>query len=104
MAESTVEEIEIVRMPVSPRRALELFEALDAARSGHLGPPQCRQVDTLVNAASDEVIVIVTWASAEAHAGALRAPAAALFLEVISKFVTGTPEVRKYMRFSARSA
>jgi quinol monooxygenase YgiN len=104
MAESTVNEIEIVRMPVSPGRAFELFKALDAARSGYLGPPQCHQVDILVNAASDEVAVIITWDSEQAHAAALRAPAAALFFAVISGLATGAPEVKKYTRFATRGA
>ena len=89
-------EIEIVRIPVEPSRALELTATIESARSGYLGSPRCSGVEVLSVPEGDEITAIVRWSSAEAHEQALQSVDAAHFFKAVMTLASGPPDVRKY--------
>ena len=97
-------EIEIVRIPVSAVRAPELIQALEQARAGYLATPACQDLRLLVNQARDEVVAIVTWSSAQAHAEALKTAHAASFFKAVSTFASARPDVRSYLPMGVKEA
>ncbi|MGA8707662.1 MAG: hypothetical protein WB646_11820 [Steroidobacteraceae bacterium] len=90
-------EVEIVRIPVNAARVLELIQALKGARTGYLAAPACQAVSLLVTQASDEIAVILTWSSAQAHAEAVKTEQAASFFKAVSTLSSARPEVRAYL-------
>jgi quinol monooxygenase YgiN len=89
-------EIEIVRIRVDPQGATQLAQAVEAARGGYLAAPACHGVELLLSGERDELVAIVTWDSAQAHAEALRTPHAPVFFESVAAFALGAPDVRRY--------
>jgi quinol monooxygenase YgiN len=98
------QEFEIVRIPVREAKALQLIEALQAARAGYLAAPACQGLTLMLNEAADEVAAVVTWSSADAHNEAAKTPEAGAFFQVVTSFANGRPDVRRYRPAGAGSA
>jgi|SRR6266403_2120961 len=91
-----VREIEIVRVPVSRRDCQKMVQTIDSARSGYLSPPACLDVEVLANSQRDEVVVIITWASAKDHDESLHGSLCAAFFKEVSALAAGAAEAVRY--------
>lgn len=84
-------EIEIVRIPTAPEQADDLVRTLQAARSGYLAPPACAALD--IARGEGEVVAIIRWISAEAHARAAQLLAAGELFSAVERLASGPPSL-----------
>ena len=91
-----VRETEIVRIPVRLENQKKMLRAIESGRSGYLSAPACRGVELLTNAQQDELVLIITWESAEAHDDSLRGPHCPAFFEGVVALAAGPPQTTRY--------
>jgi quinol monooxygenase YgiN len=89
-------EVEIVRIPVNAGNRQKLIEEIQAARSGYLSAPSCVGFELLADAERNEVVVVVTWSSANTHDESLAGPHCAAFFSKVSALAAGMPEATRY--------
>ncbi|HWJ48119.1 MAG TPA: antibiotic biosynthesis monooxygenase, partial [Candidatus Udaeobacter sp.] len=89
-------ETEIVRIPVRLQNQRKMLRAIESGRSGYLSAPACRGLKVLTNAQQDELVLIITWESAEAHDESLRGPHCAAFFEGVVALAAGPPQTARY--------
>ena len=95
-------EIEIVRIPVAPEDRPALLAAMETARAGYLAPPACLGAD--VSSSDDEVVVIVRWASADAHRLRAATPSAGVFFGAVQALAAGPPSIEAFEATGGRLA
>jgi quinol monooxygenase YgiN len=88
--------IEIVRIPVAAGKLHELGAAVDAARDGYLAEPHCEGADAYGSADGGELIVVVRWASRQAHDDAAASPAGGEFFGAVQALAAGPPTLGWY--------
>ena len=87
---------EIVRIPVASGQVDALVERIESASSSYLSEPNCVGLRMLRSASGDELLVVVDWASDEAHEAASARPEAQAFFGAVQELATGQPDVGVY--------
>lgn len=89
-------EVEIARIPVNTRNRRKVIQTIESARSGYLSPPACVRFQSLLGLQRDEIVLIITWASASHRESARLGPHCRTFHRRISSLAVGMPELARY--------
>lgn len=88
--------VEIIHLPVEADKAEALEAVIRAGRETYLAAPRCEGLEVLRAVSGEELVVLATWASQEAHDEAAAEPTTSAFLDEVGALAAGPPDVAFY--------